>query len=130
MPCYCLLRDNVEELLRNLFFPNFIWWNMGSRRTMTRSLSGNERSLNGTEMSGSSRSPGCSYLSNVRPENRYIIPNNTTSQFHHAAQHFSKAFQTYYVAAILFLCLLPWSHKVLIKNSMSVMQCPHQAKYQ
>lgn len=46
---------------------------MGSRRTMTRSQSGNGRFLNGTEMSGSSRSPGCSYLSNVRPETRSTL---------------------------------------------------------
>lgn len=35
---------------------------------MARSLS-----ANGTEMSGSSRSPGCSYLSNVRPETRSTL---------------------------------------------------------
>ncbi|XP_033847776.1 alpha-protein kinase 3-like [Periophthalmus magnuspinnatus] len=46
---------------------------MGSRRTMNRSLSGNGRSLNGTEVRGSSRLPGCSYLSNVRPENRSTL---------------------------------------------------------
>ncbi|KAM7406355.1 hypothetical protein PAMP_000737 [Pampus punctatissimus] len=43
---------------------------MGSRRTMTRSFSGNGRSSNGDDISGSSRPGGCSYLSNVRPENR------------------------------------------------------------
>ncbi|XP_020797198.2 alpha-protein kinase 3 [Boleophthalmus pectinirostris] len=46
---------------------------MGSRRTMNRSLSGNGRSLNGTEVRGSSRPPGCSYLSSVRPENRSTL---------------------------------------------------------
>ncbi|XP_072321244.1 alpha-protein kinase 3-like [Eucyclogobius newberryi] len=46
---------------------------MGSRRTINHSLSGNGRSLNGTEVSRSSRSPGCSYLSNVRPENRSTL---------------------------------------------------------
>ncbi|KAK7913646.1 hypothetical protein WMY93_013857 [Mugilogobius chulae] len=46
---------------------------MGSRRTTNRSLSRNETSLNGTKVTGSSRSPGCSYLSNVRPENRSTL---------------------------------------------------------
>lgn len=46
---------------------------MGSRRTIPHSLSSNGTSLNGTEVIGSSRSPGCSYLSNVRPENRSTL---------------------------------------------------------
>ncbi|KAM4593369.1 alpha-protein kinase 3 [Odontesthes bonariensis] len=46
---------------------------MGSRRTMTRSSSGNGRSSNGDDVSGSSRSSGCSYLSNVRPGNRSTL---------------------------------------------------------
>ncbi|XP_034429280.1 alpha-protein kinase 3-like [Hippoglossus hippoglossus] len=43
---------------------------MGSRRAPTRSNSGNGRSTNGETIDGSSRSSGCSYLSNVRPETR------------------------------------------------------------
>ncbi|XP_062244118.1 alpha-protein kinase 3-like [Platichthys flesus] len=43
---------------------------MGSRRAPTRSNSGNGRSTNGETIVGSSRSSGCSYLSNVRPETR------------------------------------------------------------
>ncbi|KAM9366735.1 alpha-protein kinase 3-like [Symphorus nematophorus] len=46
---------------------------MGSRRTMARSSSGNGRSNNGNDISGSSRPGGCSYLSNVRPENRSTL---------------------------------------------------------
>ncbi|XP_038557909.1 alpha-protein kinase 3 isoform X1 [Micropterus salmoides] len=46
---------------------------MGSRRTMTRSSSGNGRYSNGDDISGSSRPGGCSYLSNVRPENRSTL---------------------------------------------------------
>lgn len=46
---------------------------MGSRRTITRSVSGNGRFPNGAEVSGSSRSPGCSYISNVRPETRSTL---------------------------------------------------------
>ncbi|XP_074467773.1 alpha-protein kinase 3 [Sebastes fasciatus] len=52
---------------------------MGSRRTLTRSSSSNGRSSNGDDMSGSSgssgssRTTGCSYLSNVRPENRSTL---------------------------------------------------------
>ncbi|GLD58260.1 alpha-protein kinase 3 [Lates japonicus] len=47
---------------------------MGSRRaTTTRSSSWNGRSSNGDDSSGSSRPGGCSYLSNVRPENRSTL---------------------------------------------------------
>ncbi|KAM6942698.1 alpha-protein kinase 3-like [Xenentodon cancila] len=46
---------------------------MGSRRTTTRSSFGNGRSSNGNDVSGNSRSSGCSYLSNVRPENRSTL---------------------------------------------------------
>ncbi|XP_078114093.1 alpha-protein kinase 3 [Sander vitreus] len=46
---------------------------MGSRRTMTRSSSSNGRSSDGDNISGSSRPSGCSYLSNVRPENRSTL---------------------------------------------------------
>ncbi|KAK2854292.1 hypothetical protein Q5P01_006953 [Channa striata] len=46
---------------------------MGSRRTMTRSFSANGRSTNGDDVNGSSRAGGCSYLSNVRPENRSTL---------------------------------------------------------
>ncbi|XP_035507973.1 alpha-protein kinase 3 [Morone saxatilis] len=46
---------------------------MGSRRTMTRSSSSNGRSSNGDDFNGSSRPSGCSYLSNVRPENRSTL---------------------------------------------------------
>ncbi|XP_033482702.2 alpha-protein kinase 3 [Epinephelus lanceolatus] len=46
---------------------------MGSRRTMTRASSSNERSFNGEDISGGSRPNGCSYLSNVRPENRSTL---------------------------------------------------------
>ncbi|XP_071346092.1 alpha-protein kinase 3 [Trachinotus anak] len=45
---------------------------MGSRRMTTRSTSWNGRS-NGDNNGGSSRPGGCSYLSNVRPENRSTI---------------------------------------------------------
>ncbi|KAG7222413.1 hypothetical protein INR49_016272 [Caranx melampygus] len=47
---------------------------MGSRRMTTRSTSWNGRSTNGDENGGSSRpGGGCSYLSNVRPENRHQL---------------------------------------------------------
>lgn len=46
---------------------------MGSRRNITHSVSGNGRFQNGTEVSGSNRSTGCSYLSNVRPETRSTL---------------------------------------------------------
>ncbi|XP_072236383.1 alpha-protein kinase 3 [Leuresthes tenuis] len=46
---------------------------MGSRRTTTRSSFGNGKSSNGDDVSGSSRSSGCSYLSNVRPGNRSTL---------------------------------------------------------
>ncbi|XP_040898933.1 alpha-protein kinase 3 isoform X2 [Toxotes jaculatrix] len=46
---------------------------MGSRRTTTRSTSWNGRSSNGDDTSGSSRPGGCSYLSNLRPENRSTL---------------------------------------------------------
>lgn len=43
---------------------------MGSRR-MTRSSFSNGRSSSGEDSNGTSRPNGCSYISNVRPENRY-----------------------------------------------------------
>lgn len=43
---------------------------MGSRRT-TRSSFSNGRSSSGEDSNGTSRPNGCSYISNVRPENRY-----------------------------------------------------------
>uniref|UniRef100_G3PVR4 non-specific serine/threonine protein kinase n=1 Tax=Gasterosteus aculeatus aculeatus TaxID=481459 RepID=G3PVR4_GASAC len=46
---------------------------MDSRRTTSRSSLGNGRSNSGEDMSGSSRSSSCSYLSNVRPENRSTL---------------------------------------------------------
>ncbi|KAF7649094.1 hypothetical protein LDENG_00147460 [Lucifuga dentata] len=48
---------------------------MSSRRMMARSYSGNGRPNhnNGDDTSGSSRAGGCSYLSNVRPENRSTL---------------------------------------------------------
>ncbi|KAM9860570.1 alpha-protein kinase 3 [Aulostomus maculatus] len=46
---------------------------MGSRRQMSRSSSSSERSSNGEDINGSSRPGGCSYLSNVRPENRSTL---------------------------------------------------------
>ncbi|XP_054475708.1 alpha-protein kinase 3 [Anoplopoma fimbria] len=49
---------------------------MDSRRTTTRSSLGNGRSNSGDDSngsSGSSRPTGCSYLSNVRPENRSTL---------------------------------------------------------
>uniref|UniRef100_A0AAV2LP97 non-specific serine/threonine protein kinase n=1 Tax=Knipowitschia caucasica TaxID=637954 RepID=A0AAV2LP97_KNICA len=46
---------------------------MGSRRTVNHSLTGSGRPLNGSDVSGNSRLPGCSYLSNVRPENRSTL---------------------------------------------------------
>ncbi|CAK6963957.1 uncharacterized protein LOC128356299 [Scomber scombrus] len=46
---------------------------MGSRRTMINSSFGNGRSSNGVDINGSSRPGGCSYLSNVRPENRSTL---------------------------------------------------------
>ncbi|XP_062417804.1 alpha-protein kinase 3-like isoform X2 [Pungitius pungitius] len=46
---------------------------MDSRRTTSRSSFGNGRSNSGDDMSGSSRSSSCSYLSNVRPENRSTL---------------------------------------------------------
>ncbi|XP_068453600.1 alpha-protein kinase 3 [Clinocottus analis] len=46
---------------------------MDSRRTTTRSSLGNGRSNNGDNISGSSRPVSCSYLSNVRPENRSTL---------------------------------------------------------
>ncbi|XP_051800818.1 alpha-protein kinase 3 [Acanthochromis polyacanthus] len=54
---------------------------MGSRRMTTRSSSsfGNGRSSNGNDVSGSSRPGGYSYLSNVRPENRYRLQTNSES---------------------------------------------------
>lgn len=56
--------------------PSFIWCEMYSRRTTTptpppRSSRGNGRSHNGNDVGGSRRPSSCSYLSNVRPENRY-----------------------------------------------------------
>ncbi|XP_077418966.1 alpha-protein kinase 3-like [Vanacampus margaritifer] len=44
---------------------------MGSRRTISRSQSANGRSGNGN--TGNSRPGGCSYISNVRPENRSTL---------------------------------------------------------
>lgn len=52
---------------------NNIWWKMTSWRTTRRSSNGNGRSSNGEDVNGSGRLGGCSYLSNVRPENRYRI---------------------------------------------------------
>ncbi|XP_054627712.1 alpha-protein kinase 3 isoform X2 [Dunckerocampus dactyliophorus] len=46
---------------------------MGSRRTMARSSSANGRSSDGNGSIGSSRPGGCSYISNVRPENRSTL---------------------------------------------------------
>ncbi|XP_030577887.1 alpha-protein kinase 3 [Archocentrus centrarchus] len=46
---------------------------MTSRRTTARSSNGNGRSSNGEDVNGSSRLGGCSYLSNVRPENRSTL---------------------------------------------------------
>lgn len=46
---------------------------MGSRR-MTRSSFSNGRSSSGEDSNGTSRPNSCSYISNVRPENRYIRP--------------------------------------------------------
>ncbi|XP_078140256.1 alpha-protein kinase 3 [Centroberyx gerrardi] len=48
---------------------------MSSRRMMTRSYSADGRSsqYNGDDVNGSSRAGGCSYLSNVRPENRSTL---------------------------------------------------------
>ncbi|XP_068173681.1 alpha-protein kinase 3 isoform X2 [Antennarius striatus] len=46
---------------------------MDSRRTLSRSPSGNGRSSNGDDLRGSSRPGGCSYISNVRPENRNTL---------------------------------------------------------
>ncbi|XP_068586657.1 alpha-protein kinase 3 [Cebidichthys violaceus] len=46
---------------------------MDSRRTTSRSSSGNGRSNSGDDSSGSSRPSSCSYLSNVRPENRSTL---------------------------------------------------------
>ncbi|KAK5604909.1 hypothetical protein CRENBAI_006502 [Crenichthys baileyi] len=46
---------------------------MASRRAMARSSFGNGCSSNGNDVSGRSRSSGCSYLSNVRPENRSTL---------------------------------------------------------
>lgn len=43
---------------------------MGSRR-MTRSSFSNGRSSSGEDSNGTSRPNSCSYISNVRPENRY-----------------------------------------------------------
>ncbi|KAM3625512.1 uncharacterized protein V6R79_013264 [Siganus canaliculatus] len=45
---------------------------MGSRRA-TRSIFGNGRSSNGEDTNGNSRPSSCSYLSNVRPENRSTL---------------------------------------------------------
>lgn len=49
---------------------------MGSRR-MTRSSFSNGRSSSGEDSNGTSRPNGCSYISNVRPENRYSPPEGT-----------------------------------------------------
>ncbi|KAK9542536.1 hypothetical protein VZT92_000391 [Zoarces viviparus] len=46
---------------------------MDSRRTTPRSSFGNGRSNSGDDISGSSRPSNCSYLSNVRPENRSTL---------------------------------------------------------
>ncbi|KAM6950584.1 alpha-protein kinase 3-like [Lycodopsis pacificus] len=46
---------------------------MDSRRTTPRSSFGNGRSNSGDDISGSSRPSSCSYLSNVRPENRSTL---------------------------------------------------------
>ncbi|KAM8894791.1 uncharacterized protein AB9W97_011225 isoform 2-T2 [Spinachia spinachia] len=46
---------------------------MDSRRTTPRSSFGNGRSNSGDDVSGRSRSSSCSYLSNVRPENRSTL---------------------------------------------------------
>lgn len=49
----------------------FFWQEvMGSRR-MTRSSFSNGRSSSGEDSNGTSRPNSCSYISNVRPENRY-----------------------------------------------------------
>uniref|UniRef100_A0AAZ1XVF6 non-specific serine/threonine protein kinase n=1 Tax=Oreochromis aureus TaxID=47969 RepID=A0AAZ1XVF6_OREAU len=52
---------------------NNIWWKMTSWRTSRRSSNGNGRSSNGEDVNGSGRLGGCSYLSNVRPENRSTL---------------------------------------------------------
>lgn len=61
----------------NFFFPVYcsLWQKMSSRRATSSSF-GNGRSSNGDDISGSSRPSSCSYLSNVRPENRYRISTN------------------------------------------------------
>ncbi|XP_037103809.1 alpha-protein kinase 3 [Syngnathus acus] len=46
---------------------------MGSRRTMSRSHSDSGRSGQGNGSTGNNRPGGCSYLSNVRPENRSTL---------------------------------------------------------
>ncbi|XP_051918792.1 uncharacterized protein alpk3b [Hippocampus zosterae] len=46
---------------------------MGSRRTMPRSRSANGRFGHGNGITGNSRPGGCSYISNVRPENRSTL---------------------------------------------------------
>ncbi|XP_068597348.1 alpha-protein kinase 3 [Brachionichthys hirsutus] len=46
---------------------------MDSRRTLSRNSSGNGRSGNGDDFSGSGRTGGCSYISNVRPGNRNTL---------------------------------------------------------
>ncbi|XP_063737293.1 alpha-protein kinase 3 [Eleginops maclovinus] len=46
---------------------------MGSRRTTARSSFGSGRSSSGEETRGNSRPNGCSYISNVRPENRSTL---------------------------------------------------------
>lgn len=59
------------------FFPVYcsLWQKMSSRRATSSSF-GNGRSSNGDDISGSSRPSSCSYLSNVRPENRYRFSTN------------------------------------------------------
>lgn len=49
---------------------------MGSRR-MTRSSFSNGRSSSGEDNNGMSWPSGCSYISNVRPENRYSLSEGT-----------------------------------------------------
>ncbi|XP_061524066.1 alpha-protein kinase 3-like isoform X2 [Phycodurus eques] len=51
----------------------FAYFQMGSRRTTSRSQSANGRAGQGNGIVGNSRPGGCSYISNVRPENRSTL---------------------------------------------------------
>lgn len=111
----------------------FLVKKMGSRRT-THSSFPNGRPSNGSDVSGSSRPTSCSYLSNVRPENRQGSGERSCTVATLLVQHapgnmkilndlrnlWSKP-TVYYLS---FVCCHGHQHlnKLQIKQSISVMQ--------